>query len=187
MQLIPAAVLILSSVITSSFIHPISCHDYEAFLDNELDVGPMERPGFFEEAYNGKEQGYSAVGEVWTAKPPPVPKLRMLRVYAPKKANTRGLAADGSKRRPFFDLIPGNLPLDLLQRPRLFNFGIGGNFGANFQLGNRPAWGVNTGFNYGREGYGGFGQGPVPGPQGPPPGPVQPSGGVTDRVRANGW
>ena len=127
-----APLLLLLAPVALELSVTLTCaHKMEVVYENMNDVGPMERPGYFEEAYGGSDLGYRAVGKPYY-KPLPVPKLIIKRRYVPKSPFR---SATSDERPPLwraiFGLSPGNLPLDLV--PTISNAfswesGLKGNF-----------------------------------------------------------
>lgn len=178
------AVILVSSVIVLilCLTSGTSCHRMEAAYENMLDVGPMERPGYFEQAYNGRDRGYGTVGHPYH-RSLPVPKLVIKRTYR-KKAVPEDTMPE---YRALFDFNPGNLPLNFIPNIAELtnrmqggfgqNMGVGG--GLQFTRGGQPTYGVNYGFNrnYGQN-YAGAGS---------IKGEIDNSGVTMSPNRANGW
>lgn len=126
----------------------------EAAYENVWDVGPMERLGYFEEAYNGKDRGYGKVGQTYYD-PLPVPKLIIRRRYVRRPQQP---PPQEPKMRALFDYAPGNLPLDLMSRVPRFMQGLGSmnggmdmssgrTGGIMFTMNGQPGFGMNYNFN----------------------------------------
>ena len=174
------------------------CHRMEAAFENMLDEGPMERPGYFEEAYSGSDRGYSKVGIPFNRQLP-IPKLIIRRKYI--RSHNQGsrsladLSQAGPKMRALFDFVPGNLPLDLMTR-RMLNinnfapsFTMKGdriqnqerNGGFQIMMAGRPALGMNYNMNNNEQNAGSMtGSGSVRDD-------VDQTGVEMSPVRANGW
>lgn len=177
-HLIPAALVVL---VLCLLPEPRTCHRMEAMYENLLDVGPMERPGYFEEAYNGKDRGYGKVGHPYRRQLP-VPKLTIHRTYLKTQPDE-----PEPEMRAMFAYEPGNLPLNLIPNIAQYmasmggrmNQGFGMNGGLQFTRQGKPSYGMN--FNYGQQ-YGAEAAG-----QGSIKGEVDNSGVQMSPDRANGW
>ena len=152
---------VLLAILLSTSSRFCSCHRMERLLDSDNDIGPMERPDYFERVYvRGRDLGYYGVGRPWTQSVP-VPKVVIRRVHAPQdaggfRAASGSLAQRVRQRllRPFFGLSPGPLPLDLIPNVGVKSQGMmAGNMmtatGGGISLTRRgqPWYGVNYHWN----------------------------------------